>query len=57
MTLRVPVAKIASVGMRKLGDPAVVKKAMETVAAARGSSAPCGAAVPRNTKPRSIPAI
>jgi len=31
MTLRVPVAKIASVGMRKLGDPAVVKKAMETV--------------------------
>ncbi|MBO9421580.1 MULTISPECIES: CarD family transcriptional regulator [Stappiaceae] len=31
MTLRVPVAKIASVGMRKLGDPAAVKKALETV--------------------------
>lgn len=31
MTLRVPVAKIASVGMRKLADPAAVKKALETV--------------------------
>lgn len=31
MTLRVPVAKIVSVGMRKLGDAAAVKKAMETV--------------------------
>ncbi|MBD8891713.1 CarD family transcriptional regulator [Roseibium litorale] len=31
MTLRVPVAKIASVGMRKLGEAAEVKKALETV--------------------------
>lgn len=31
MTLRVPVAKIVSVGMRKLGDADAVKKAMETV--------------------------
>ncbi|NLH82749.1 MAG: CarD family transcriptional regulator, partial [Phyllobacteriaceae bacterium] len=31
MTLRVPVTKIAAVGMRKLSETAVVKKAMETV--------------------------
>ncbi len=31
MTLRVPVAKIAAVGMRKLSEPDVVKKALETV--------------------------
>jgi CarD family transcriptional regulator len=31
MTLRVPVAKIASVGMRKLAEPTAVKKALETV--------------------------
>jgi len=31
MTLRVPVAKIATVGMRKLADAASVKKALETV--------------------------
>ncbi|MCA1300196.1 CarD family transcriptional regulator [Stappia indica] len=31
MTLRVPVAKIASVGMRKLSDAAAVKKSLETV--------------------------
>ncbi|MBA5778694.1 CarD family transcriptional regulator [Stappia sp. F7233] len=31
MTLRVPVAKIASVGMRKLSEPASVKKALETI--------------------------
>ena len=31
MTLRVPVSKIATVGMRKLADTAVVKKALETV--------------------------
>ena len=31
MTLRVPVAKIATVGMRKLADAAAVKKALETV--------------------------
>ena len=31
MTLRVPVAKIASVGMRKLADATTVKKALETV--------------------------
>ena len=31
MTLRVPVSKIATVGMRKLADTSVVKKALETV--------------------------
>ena len=31
MTLRVPTAKLASVGMRKLADVATVKKALETV--------------------------
>ena len=31
MTLRVPTAKIVSVGMRKLAEPAVVKKALETL--------------------------
>ena len=31
MTLRVPTSKIASVGMRKLADSAVVKRALETL--------------------------
>ncbi|MGE3147643.1 MAG: CarD family transcriptional regulator [Pseudorhodoplanes sp.] len=31
MTLRVPTSKIASVGMRKLAEPATVKKALETL--------------------------
>jgi CarD family transcriptional regulator len=31
MTLRVPTAKIASVGMRKLAEPAIVKRALETL--------------------------
>jgi CarD family transcriptional regulator len=31
MTLRVPIAKIASVGMRKLADAPTVKRALETV--------------------------
>jgi CarD family transcriptional regulator len=31
MTLRVPVSKIAAVGMRKLSEPAAVKKALDTV--------------------------
>ncbi len=31
MTLRVPTAKIASVGMRKLAEPALVKRALETL--------------------------
>ncbi len=31
MTLRVPVSKIAAVGMRKLSEPVVVKKALDTV--------------------------
>ena len=31
MTLRVPVAKIATVGMRKLADAPAIKKALETV--------------------------
>src|ERR1700674_943586 len=31
MTLRVPIAKIATVGMRKLAEPAIVKRALETL--------------------------
>jgi CarD family transcriptional regulator len=31
MTLRVPTSKIANVGMRKLSDPALVKKALDTL--------------------------
>ncbi|MBI4273839.1 MAG: CarD family transcriptional regulator [Rhizobiales bacterium] len=31
MTLRVPTAKIATVGMRKLAEPAIVKRALETL--------------------------
>jgi len=31
MTLRVPTSKITNVGMRKLSDPALVKKALETL--------------------------
>ncbi|ADH90966.1 transcriptional regulator, CarD family [Ancylobacter novellus DSM 506] len=31
MTLRVPVPKIASVGMRKLSEPTILKKALETL--------------------------
>ena len=31
MTLRVPVTKIATVGMRKLSEPALVKRALETL--------------------------
>src|SRR5664280_890975 len=31
MTLRVPTAKIVSVGMRKLAEPALVKRALETL--------------------------
>ncbi|UTD26676.1 CarD family transcriptional regulator [Bradyrhizobium sp. WD16] len=31
MTLRVPTAKVAQVGMRKLSEPALVKKALETL--------------------------
>ena len=31
MTLRVPTAKIVSVGMRKLAEPPIVKRALETL--------------------------
>jgi CarD family transcriptional regulator len=31
MTLRVPTAKIVSVGMRKLAEPAIVKRALDTL--------------------------
>jgi len=31
MTLRVPTAKVANVGMRKLSDPSLVKRALETL--------------------------
>ena len=52
-TLRVPTSKLQSVGMRKLADEEVVRKAMETLKGARASSARCGAAAPRSTSPRS----
>ena len=53
MTLRVPVAKASCVGMRRLAAPDVVATALQTLRAARASSARCGAAGPRNTRPRS----
>ena len=56
MVLRVPTAKATSVGMRKLAEPALVKKALDVLTVVPASSAPCGRAAPRNTRPRSIPA-
>ena len=53
MTLRVPTGKSASVGMRKLAEEGVVKRAMETLKGRRASSAPCGAGARRSTRPRS----
>ena len=50
MTLKVPMAKAASSGLRKLASEKVMGEAMETCAAAPASSAPCGPAVPRSTK-------
>jgi CarD family transcriptional regulator len=44
----------ASVGMRKLSDPDLVKRALKLSRAAPASSAPCGRAARRNTKRRSI---
>jgi RNA polymerase-interacting CarD/CdnL/TRCF family regulator len=35
MTLRVPTAKVANVGMRKLSDPALVKRALETLSGSK----------------------
>src|SRR6266576_2992057 len=35
MTLRVPTAKVANVGMRTLSDPALVKKALETLSGSK----------------------
>ena len=43
-------------GMRKLAENTLVTKALTRSRAAPASSAPCGRAAPRNTKPRSIPA-
>ena len=56
MTLRVSTAKIVSVGMRKLAEGPLVKRALDTLKGRRASSARCGHAGRRNTKPRSIPA-
>ena len=56
MTLRVPTGKSQSVGMRKLAEEDIVKRAMETLRAGRASSARCGAAAPRSTRRRSTPA-
>ena len=55
MTLRVPTTKAKACGMRALASPESVDEGAEDAArAAPASSAPCGAAAPRNTKPRSI---
>ncbi len=54
MTLRVPVAKAASVGMRKLSEASVLPRRWMFSPAVRASSARCGAAAPRNMKRRSI---
>ncbi len=54
MTLRVPTAKVANVGMRKLSDPALVKRALETLkgrARVKRTMCPAGR---RNMKRRSI---
>ena len=45
MTLRVPTAKVANVGMRKLSDPALVKRALSYLPSHAGQ-APPRAAVP-----------
>src|SRR4051812_48086124 len=55
MTLRVPVTKATTVGMRKLADANTVKGRWRPFAAAPASSAPCGAAARRSTRPRSTP--
>ena len=54
LTLRVPTAKIKSVGMRKLAEEDWSRRRSTPSPAAPASSAPCGRAAPRNTKPRSI---
>jgi len=50
LTLRVPLAKVKSVGMRKLAEDAVVEKDV------LGLSAPCGAVGLKSMKPRSTQA-
>ena len=54
MTLRVPTAKIVAVGMRKLAEPPVVKRALETLKGRPRIKRTLAA--PRNTKQRSTPA-
>ena len=57
MTLRVPVAKATAVGMRKLADRDDGRaRHSRRFAVAPASSGRCGAAAPRNTRRRSIPA-
>ena len=56
MTLRVPVMKASTVGMRKLADQRPSGERSRRCAAVPASSAPCGAGGRRNTRPRSIPA-
>ncbi len=57
MTLRVPTGKATSVGMRKLAEPDTVKRRWRRADGPRPhASDACGAAAPRNTRPRSIPA-
>ena len=54
LTLRVPTAKIKSVGMRKLSEEPVVKKALETVTGRARVKRTMWSAAPRNMRPRSI---
>lgn len=54
MTLRVPTAKVETVGLRLLSSPELVAKAMTTLKGRARVKRRCGHAVRRNTKPRSI---
>ncbi len=57
MTLRVPVAKARTAGLRKLATRKMFDEALAVLRGGRGSSAPCGRAGRRNTRRRSTPAI
>ena len=56
MRLKVPVAKAAAIGMRKLSEPDFIERGLRVVQGRAASSAPCGRAGRRNMTPRSIPA-
>jgi len=57
MTLRVPTAKITAVGMRKLAEPPIVKRSLDTLKGRARVKRTMWSRRARNTRPRSIPAI